>query len=125
MREHTHIFEQAAEVLGVALDASPVAIKSAIHAKSTQGRAALVATAADVMLTSTPQHRVHAVRRFHENRRWLALRARINDTPAEAAHRARVAWLHEDDQRRREAMLMNPDPVARSIGRLHIALGQY
>jgi hypothetical protein len=125
MREHNkHIFEQAAEVLGVSLDASPPAIKSA--AAEVRGcRPALVSVATDVMLTSTPQFRVHAVRRFHKNRRWLALRAIINDTPEEAAHRARVAWLHEDDQRRREAILRNPDPVARSIGRLHLAFGHY
>lgn len=124
MREHKHIFEQAAEILGVALDASPPAIKSAA-ADCDMRSPALVGVALDVMLTSTPQFRLHAVRRFHENRRWLALRATINDTPEEAAHRARVARLHEEDQRRREVILRNPDPVARSIGRLHIAFGHY
>lgn len=124
MREHNkHIFEQAAEVLGVSLDASPPAIKSA--AANARGRADLVGAALDVMLTATSQFRVHAVRRFYENRRWLALRAIINDTPEVSAHRARVARLQADDQRRREAILRNPDPVAQAVGRLHIAFGHY
>jgi hypothetical protein len=120
-----HIFEQSADILNVALDASASTIMAAYH--SALARAAhathLIHMAHDLLVTTTADFRLTAVRKHHAAIRFQdACRGLRNTEPTEEVQQRARAW----DDRQREARLRNGrTPLERSIGYLHASMGHY
>ena len=112
-----HIFEQAANILDVPLDAGPAMISAAYHrAKQIAEKPAhLVRMAYDLLITSTAAARAHMVRLFHQS---VRLRAALNllesvDAPVTSTRKERM-----------EAYGLTGS-LEGSIAYLHLAFGHY
>ena len=114
-----HLFEKAAEVLGVALSASPATIIQAYHRACALAARSLhlIEMAYRVLITTTSAAREHAVRLYHKSLQRDRLFKALEATCAaaqntHAARRDRMSSGYTSD-------------VQRSIASLHLAYGQY
>lgn len=119
----THIFEQAARILEVAIDATPTTIRTAYE--KAKGIAAkpvhLIEMAYEVMITATADYRLQAVKAFYKQTHFAKVMEQIQETPEEQA----VRIAHSRDADAVYQMTSSKDPLLASIGRLHVAFGHY
>lgn len=115
-----HLFEKAAAVLEVALDASPTVINKAYQrAKVVLSKPAhLLEMAYQTMITATAGFRVQAVRLFHKNRRYEEACTQLQDTPAQRHAR-------EDIAREMEMKKPTQSALQSSLNYLHLSMGHY
>ncbi|MBU2772658.1 MAG: hypothetical protein ACYDD9_02185 [Acidithiobacillus sp.] len=112
-----HIFEQAADILDVPLDASPTLIRAAYRstAKIANKPGHILRMAYDLLTTSTATARTHTVRLHHRSAR---LRAALNllesvDTPVAITRKERMEAYGRTGS------------LEGSIAYLHLAYGHY
>lgn len=119
----THIFEQAARILEIAIDATPTAIRAAYNkAKGIAEKPIhLIEMAYEVMITATADYRIQAVKAFYKETCFAKAITQIQETPEEQG--VRVAHSRDADAVYR--MTSSKDPVLASIGCLHVAFGHY
>lgn len=114
-----HLYEKAAHILNVAIDATPSVIKTA-YARAKAAAAhplSVIHTAYDVLITATADHRKWVVRQYHTTMRMTTLMRQAREGIP----------LHKmTSAERREKMLSSAKTdVERAICGLHVAYGQY